>query len=151
MNKIDKFGILFGKPKFGWIAILIQKNGEDLVYISGSGAFNPFFEYVENIQALENDINVKWEIEEEGPETHITFKCLKNNIIKVTIKKLCDKSNKYWIPKQSFYVQKDLLIKELKEKGYELYINNKKELECDIYDMSFKGDLLKGETKNELH
>ena len=28
MNKIDKFEILFGKPKFGWIAILIQKNGD---------------------------------------------------------------------------------------------------------------------------
>lgn len=144
MRTIDKFEIFFGKPKFGWIAILIKKNEKDLVHISGSGAFNPFFEYVENIQSLENGINAKWEIEEEGPETHINFKYVENDIIKITVEKFCDKSNKHWIPKQSFYVDKDLLIKELKEKGYELYIKNKKELECDIYDMSFEGELLKG-------
>lgn len=135
--KISKIEIMFGKPRNGWLGILFLKDKRDLVFVSSSGAFNPFWQYVENLHKLKNTRkNVIWEIEEEGPATHFFFKNL-GSIIEVTVLKYCNKKDPNWIPKTRFFVRKKQLLKEFKNKAKVLYTKNKKEMNHDLYSFYF--------------
>lgn len=140
---VKKIKIKFSKIKYGWIGITIKIDNKKLVFINGTGVFNPFYNYGEMLYILKNtEDDYIWEIEEEGPETHISFRS-ENKVILITVEKLCRKDDKYWIAKQTFAVSRSQLIKEFKEKILKMKRNNKKNIKDNFYNFSFNERLIK--------
>lgn len=141
--KIKKIEINFGKIKYGWISILLKADKRDLVFIRGSGVFNPFYNYVEMLDTLKNKRKTfKWEIEEEGPETHFEIKNL-GKILKIKIIKYCSNDQDTWIPETIIYVNKKQFIEEFRDKAVKLFYKNKKEIVDPDYSFFFNVNQLK--------
>lgn len=141
---IKTLEIEFSDIEHGWIKVNMFLDKKHLVTMDFSYVYNPFGEYVEILHNLKNkQIDQFINIDEEGPETHITFKN-RNKIVEITIEKIVFTSRKEnWIPKQTFIVDKEQFLYEFKNKLLNFYNENIKEFNNEHFKFWFNKKKLK--------
>ena len=111
--KKEKFKIILGKPRYGWSGVRIENptNKKRPVFIDHSFAFPMFQDFDDVLRDLRFKRKTEILIEEEGPETLISFYNLGNEI-KVTFKKFCRASSK---KKYNYYFKPFTVVFNKKE------------------------------------
>ena len=132
--KQAKFELKLGTTRYGWMDVEITNptNRKRPVTIEHSGAFPFFQELIDILQSLKYKKKAKLEIDEEGPETHITFLNLGNKIRVTFDKAYCSdwyrkKYNRYFKKFTCEYSKKDF-TQTFKKTLWKHYLKNKKRI-----------------------
>lgn len=126
--KRAKFKMSLSKPLYGWSLVKIENptNKKRNIFIDHSYAFPMYQDFDNVLRDLKFKRKTEILIEEEGPETLISFYNLGNEI-KVTFKKFCRESSK---KKYNYYFKPFTVIFNKKE-----FINSYIEI---VYNHLFK-------------
>ena len=141
--KQAKFKLKLGATRYGWMYVEITNNTNHKrpVRIAHSGVFPFFQELIDILESLKYHKKAKLEIEEEGPETHITFLNLGNKIRVTFEKAYCSesyrKNYRLYFKKFSVTYSKKQFTNHFKKTLWKHYLQNKKEYFHDCYEYSF--------------
>lgn len=140
---MNKFKITLGRTKAGWMSVDIEnpQNKKRNVKIAHSGVFPFFQELIDILESLKYKKKAKLEIQEEGPETHITFLNL-GTTMRVTFEKAyCSesyrKNYRLYFKKFTTIHSKKQFTRHFKKTLWKHYLQNKKEYFHEYYEYSF--------------
>lgn len=147
MNKFKvKFG---GDGEYGWLGFCIYNNNKLLNFISISSVYNPFNEYIEILEKLKKGYKKKLvlEIDQEGIIGILEFQLVNNNTIvfqtKTDVSDYYRKKYNLLDDSQKILFNKDMVIKEMKNKLIKHYLKNKKTMDNDNFYLGFDLNRLK--------
>ena len=142
-NKKNKFTINFKKPRHGWLPFVFLNGKNPMIYISSSGVFNPFYDYVDILYDLKYNRKKKIEffIDQEGYDAKITF-INRGLYVLIETETLSKSKRRKHLKKSKAIFLKKQVIFEMKIKLSNLFRENKQEMCNWIYNFEFnKGKL----------
>lgn len=127
MSRFKKLKIEYSKPIYGWVRASFDIDNIK-INMSFSGVFPPFYDLIEALESVKiSPKRIIVLIEEEGPETEITF-IPYEKYVRIKLIRNNGYWKKGWNGKLDFLISKEKLIKEFKTKTYKLYNKNYREL-----------------------
>lgn len=126
-NKFKRVKLEYGNPVYGWVRTKLKVNSIN-ISMSFSGVFPPFYDLIEALESVKASPKIITVlIEEEGPETEITF-IPYEKYVRIKLTRHSGYYKKGFHGKLDFLVSKEKLIKEFKTKTRKLYNKNYREL-----------------------